>query len=89
MAGSSLGPRLSTTYLLLRNTRRQDRTCIPGLVSKSKTTARDPLDLLGVLHSTERVEMVAAPLLMMMRLKTTELSLGRERALTETQMLTI
>jgi hypothetical protein len=72
---------------LLRSTKRQDRTCILGSVSGTRAVAGDPLELLGVLHSTERVEMVPAPLaslLMMMRLKTIELSIGRERALIET-----
>jgi hypothetical protein len=74
---------------LSRSTKRQDRTCILGSVSRTKAVAGDPLELLGVLHSTERVEMVLAPLaslLMMMRLKTIELSIGirRERALIET-----
>ena len=70
MAGLSLGLRLSMTDLLLRNTRRQDMTCIPSLVSRSRAAAGDPLELLGVLHSTERVAMVTVvPLLLMMRLK--------------------
>ena len=72
MIGSSLGPRLITTDLLLRNTRRQDRTCILGLVSRSRAAAGDPLELLGVLHSIERVVTVVVPLLMMMRPKIIE-----------------
>ena len=67
MAGSNLGLRLGMTDLLLRNTRRQDMTCIPSLVSRSRAAAGDPLELLGVLHSIERVVMVVVPLLMMMR----------------------
>ena len=54
MAGSSIGLRLSTIDLFLRNTRRQDRTCIPSLVSRSRLVAGDPLELLGVLHDIER-----------------------------------
>ena len=53
MVGSSLGLWLSTTDLLLRNTRRQGRTCILGSVIRSRATTGDPLKLLGVLHSTE------------------------------------
>ena len=87
MARLSHGPRLSMIILLLRCTKNQGRTSTLGLMSRA--AAGDPLELLGVLHSTERVEMVAAPLLMMMRLKTIELSIGRERALTETQMLIV
>jgi hypothetical protein len=68
MVGLSLGPRLSTTNPLLRNTIRQGRTCILGSVSRSKAAVGDPLELLGVLHSTERAVMVAVPLLMMLRL---------------------
>ena len=83
MAGSSLGPRLSTTNLLLRNTRRQGRTCVPGSVSRSRATIGDPLEPLGVLCSIERMVMVAVPLLMMMTLRISELSTGKERALTE------
>jgi len=70
MAGSSLDPRLNMINPRLRNTRRQGRTCIPDLVSSSRAAAGDPLELLGVLHSTERVAMVTVvPLLLMMRLK--------------------
>jgi hypothetical protein len=76
--------RLSMTNLRLRNTRRQGRTCIPDSVSRSRAVAGDPLEPLGVLHSTERVVMVTVVLLlMMMRLMITELSQGRGRALTE------
>jgi hypothetical protein len=68
---------------LLRNTRRQGRTCILDLASQSRAAAGDPLEPLGVLHSIKRVVMVAAPLLMMMTLKTKKLSIGREGAPTE------
>ena len=87
MAGSSIGLRLSTIDLFLRNTRRQDRTCIPSLVSRSRLVAGDPLELLGVLHSIERVVVVAVPLLMMMTLRIIELSIGRGRAPIESQMM--
>ena len=90
MASSSLGPRLSMIGLRLRNTRRQGRTCIPDSVGRSRAAAGDPLELLGVLHSTGRVVIViAAPYLMMMRLKIIELSIGKGRAPTETQMLAV
>ena len=89
MAGSSLDQRLNMTNLRLRNTRRQGRTCILGSVSRSRVAAGDLLELLGVLHSTERVEMVAVPLLMMMRLKIIGLSQGRGRAPIESQMMTM
>jgi hypothetical protein len=90
MADLSLGPRLCTTNLRLRNTRRQGRTCILDSVSRSRTAAGDPLEPLGVLHNTERVVMVTILLLMMMmRLKTIELSQGRGRALTKVQMMMI
>jgi len=72
MAGLSLGLRLSMTDLLLRNTRRQDMTCIPSLVSRSRAAAGHALELLGVLHSIERVVTVVVPLLMMMRPKIIE-----------------
>jgi hypothetical protein len=76
--------------LHLRNTRRQDRTCIQDSVRRNRAAAGDPLELLGVLHSTRRVVMViAAPHLMMMRLKITELSTERGRALIESQMMMI
>jgi hypothetical protein len=88
MAKLSLCPRPSTIEQLLRNTRRQGRTCIPDLASRSRAAAGDPLETLGVLHSIKRVVMVAAPLLMM-TLKTTELSIGREGALTKSQMITV
>jgi hypothetical protein len=87
MAGLSLGPRLSTTNLLFRGTRRQSRTCILDSVSRSRAAVGDPQELLEVLHSIERVVMVAAPLLMMMRLRITELSIGRGRAPAESQIM--
>ena len=83
MVGSSIGPRLSMTGLRLRNTRRQDRTCIPDSVSRSRAAARDPLEPLGGLHSTERVVMVIAAPLLVMKLRIIELSIGRGRALIE------
>ena len=89
MADSSHGLRLSMTDLLLRNTRTQGRTCILGLVSRSRAAVGDPLELLGVLHSIGKAVMVAVYLLMMMRLKITELSIGRGRALIENQMTMI
>ena len=88
MARSSLVPRPSMTpELLLRDTRRQDRRCILGSVRRR--AAGDLLELLEVLHSTERVVMVAAPLLLMMTLRITELRTGRERAPTESQMIIV
>ena len=66
-----------------RNTRRQDRTCILDSVSRSRTVAGDPLEPLGALRSTERVMMVIAAPLLMMKLRITELGTGRGRALTE------
>ena len=54
MVGLSLDPRLNTTNLLLRNIRRQGRTCILDTVSRSRVAAGDSLELLGVLHSTKR-----------------------------------
>jgi len=54
MVGSSLGPRLNTIGLRLRNTRRQGSTSIPDSVRRSRAAAGDPLELLGVLHSTKR-----------------------------------
>jgi hypothetical protein len=74
---------------LLRGTRKPSRTFTPPLVSRRRATAGDPLEPLGVLHSTERVVMVTVVLLMMMRLKITELSQGRGRALIEVQMMTV
>jgi len=88
MARSSLVPRPSMTpELLLRDTRRQDRRCILGSVRRR--AAGDLLELLEVLHSTERVVMAVAPFLMMMTLRITELRTGRERAPTESQMITV
>ena len=88
MARSSLVPRPSMTpELLLRDTRRQDRRCILGSVRRR--AAGDLLELLEVLHSTERVVMTAAPLLMMKTLRIIELRTGRERAPTENQMITV
>ena len=90
MAGSSPDPRLNTTNLRSRNTRRQGRTCILGSISRSRAATGDLLELLGVLHSAERVAMViVVPLLMMMRLKITGLSQGRGRAPIESQMMTV
>ena len=90
MASLSLGPRLRTIDLPLRNTRRQGRTCILGLVSRSRAATGDLLELLGVLHNTERVVMVVVPLLMMMmRLKIIGLSQGRGIAPIESQMMTM
>jgi len=73
--------------LLLRGTRNQGRISTPGLVSRA--AAGDPLELLGVLHSTKRVVVKVAPLLIMMTLRITEFSTGRERALTESQMMIV
>ena len=88
MARSSLVPRPSMTpELLLRDTRRQDKRCILGSVRRR--AAGDLLELLEVLHSTERVVMAVAPFLMMMTLRITELRTGRERAPTESQMITV
>ena len=71
--------------MLLRSTRKQSRIFIPLLVIK--VVVGDQLEQLGVLHSTKRVVMVAAPLLMMMmRLRITELSIGTERAPTESDV---
>jgi len=55
-----------------RNTRRQGRTCILDSVSGSKAAAGDPLEPLGVLHSIDRVVMVIAAPLPMMKLRITE-----------------
>ena len=68
----------------MRDTRRQDKRCILGSVRR-----RAVGDLLEVLHSTERVVMAVAPFLMMMTLRITELRTGRERASTESQMITV
>ena len=57
MARLSLGPRPSTTTVFLRGTRRS-RIFTPILVSRR--AAGDPLEPLGVLHSTERVVVTAA-----------------------------
>jgi hypothetical protein len=59
----------------------------PRISQQEQAVAGDPLELLGVLHNIERVVMVAVPLLMMMRLKITELSTGRGRAPTKSQMM--
>ena len=86
MVGLSHGLRPKMITMLLRSTRKQSRIFIPLLVIK--VVVGGQLEQLGVLHSTERVEMVtAAPLLMMMRLRIIELSTGRERAMTEAQIL--
>ena len=61
MVGSSLGPRLNTTGLRLRNTRRQGSTSIPDSVRRSRAAAGDPLELLGVLHSTKRGDGDSSP----------------------------
>ena len=88
MARSSLGPRQSMVTVLLRNTRKQSKIFIPLLVIK--VAAGDLLKQLGVIHNIERVAMViAAPLLMMMTLRITELSIRRERAPIKSQMMTI
>ena len=70
---------------LWRNTRRQGRICILDLVSRSRAAAGDPLEPLGVLHSIERVVMVIAAPLLMMKLRIIELSTGKGRALIEIQ----
>ena len=86
MARSSLVPRPSMTpELLLRDTRRQDRTCIPDLVSRSRVAVGDPLEPLGGLYSIERVVMVLAAPLLMMKLGIIELRTGKGRALIEIQ----
>ena len=71
---------------LWRNTRRQGKTCIPNSVSRSRVVAGDPLEPLGALHSTERVVMVLAAPLLVMKLRITDLSTGKGRALTESQI---
>ena len=87
MARLSLGPTQSTTTVLLRSTKRQGRTCNPDPSSR-RLAVGDPLELLGVLHSIERVVVIVVPLLMM-TLRILELSTGRERAPTESQMMTV
>ena len=84
MEDRSLGPSIGMIHLW-RNTRRQGRTCIPDLVSKSRAVAGDPLEPLGALHSTERVVMLIAAPLLVMKLRIIDLSTGKGRALTETQ----
>ena len=69
-----------------RNTRRQGRTCILDSVSKSRAAAGDPLEPLGALHSIERVVMVIAAPLLVMKLRIIDLSIGKGRALIETQI---
>jgi len=59
------GPRPNMIILLLRGIRNQGLISTPGLVSRA--AVGDPLELLGVLHSIERVVMVVVSLLMMMR----------------------
>jgi len=71
---------------LWRNTRRQGKTCILDLVSRSRAVAGDPLEPLGVLHSIDRVVMELAAPLLVMKLRITDLSIGKGRALTETQI---
>ena len=73
--------------VLLRSTRKQSRIFTPLLVIKRAVGG--PLEQLGVLHITERVVMAATPLLMMTTLRITELRTGRERAPTESQMITV
>ena len=73
----SLGPSIGMIQLW-RNTRRQDRKCILDSVSRSRTVAGDPLEPLGALHSTERVVMVIAAPLLVMKLRITDLSIKKE-----------
>ena len=86
MARSSLGPRPGMTTMFLRGTRKRSRTFT--LASVSRRAAGGPLEPLGVLHSIERVVVIAAPLLMM-TLMIIGLSQGRERAQTEGQMVIV
>jgi hypothetical protein len=73
----------------LRGIRRQSRTHLIGLVSRSRAAAGKPSRATRGAHSTKRVVVTAAPLLMMMTLRIIELSTGRERALTESQMMIV
>ena len=84
MEDRSLGPSIGMIQLW-RNTRRQGKACIPDSVSRSRAVAGDPLEPLGALHSIERVVMVIATPLLVMKLRITDLSTGKGRALTETQ----
>ena len=85
MEGRSPNPSIDMIHHW-RNTRRQGRTCITDLVSRSRAAAGHSLELLGVLHSIER-EIAVLPLTQIQRSIDWSPEIERGRALIEVLMV--